>query len=183
MYSSETSSYGAANRPRAAERVDQLDDAGTEDHDEERRKEAEHQRKYELDANLGGALFCTLPPLGARHFGICAKRVCDAGAEPVGLHEHGHERSHVVNLRACREVFKRLDARLSGAVEAEKIRDEREAVAFLRAGVDLNMRATDVRLQLNLTPEECEAALPFLKWKQAEGRNYKNLRFTAGGRE
>ena len=74
-------------------------------------------------------------------------------------------------------------ARLSGAVEAERIRDERQAVDFLLAGVDMNMRAADNRLQLKLSREECEAALPYLKWKQAEGSSFKILSFKPAGRE
>ena len=44
-----------------------------------------------------------------------AQRLRDAGAEPIGLHQHRHERAHVVDLGALGEVLERLEARLAGA--------------------------------------------------------------------
>src|SRR5579864_5210246 len=43
----------------------ELNDRRSERHDKEGRKQQEHQRKHELDANLRGGFFCALPTLGS----------------------------------------------------------------------------------------------------------------------
>ena len=79
-----------------------------------RREQTEHEREHQLDADLCRPLFGGLTPLGARHLGVRSQRLRDAGAEPVGLNQHGDERPDVVHLRARREVLERLQPRLAG---------------------------------------------------------------------
>ena len=47
--------------------------------------------------------------------GVRPQRLRDAGAEPIGLHQHRHQRAHIVDLGARREILERFDARLAGA--------------------------------------------------------------------
>ena len=107
--------FAPVSKASGAEGLDELDDGRTEGDDVERREQTEHQRKHQLDADLRRPLLGALPPLGARHLGVRAQRLRDAGAEPVGLHQHRHQRPHVVHLRARREVLERLEPRLAGA--------------------------------------------------------------------
>ena len=45
-----------------------------------------------------------------------AQRLRDAGAEAVGLDQHGHERPHIVDLGRDRaKISERVEPRLAGA--------------------------------------------------------------------
>ena len=83
--------------------------------DVQRRNQTEREREHQLDADLWRAFFGALAPLGARGRGVRAQRLGDAGAEPIGLRQHRHQRPHVVDLRAFRQSLERLEPRLAGA--------------------------------------------------------------------
>src|SRR5262245_40997703 len=72
-------------------------------------KQAEHQGKDKLDADLRRPLFGILSPLGPRDFRMRAQCLRDAGPEPVGLHEHRNQRSDLVNFRPRGSVLEGLD--------------------------------------------------------------------------
>src|SRR5436190_1916992 len=107
--------FGSCGKASASEGVNELDDSGTDGDDEERGEQAEHEGEHELDADLCRAFLGALPTLGARHLGVRAQRLRDAGAETIGLYEHGNECAHVVDLGARGEILHRFDSRLAGA--------------------------------------------------------------------
>ena len=97
------------------EHTNELNDRRAENHDVQRREQKEHERKDQLDPDLGRTLLGALPTLGSRGFRVRPQRLRDARAELVRLHEQRDERSHVVHLGARREVLERLEPGLSGA--------------------------------------------------------------------
>lgn len=96
----------------------------------------------------------------------------------VGSPEQLRARTHALDIADMWD-----SACATGAVEPAKVRDEREAIAFLRAGVGTEYNAWDRHMQLNLSHEDCEAALPFLKWQKPDGGIYKKLHYSHYGRE
>src|SRR6185503_1459915 len=78
-------------------------------------KQAEHQRKDQLHADLGRPLLGILPPLGPRHFRVRPQRLRDAGPELVGLHEHRDQRPDLVDLGPRRKVLEGLEPWLARA--------------------------------------------------------------------
>lgn len=96
----------------------------------------------------------------------------------VGSPDQLRARTHALDIADMWEA-----ACAAGAVEPEKVRDEREAIAFLRAGVGVEYAAWEQHVQLKLSNEDCEAALPFLKWQKPDGGLYKKLHYSHYGKE
>ena len=121
-------------------------------------KQAEHQRKHELDADLAGPFLRPLTTFRARHLGMRSQRLRDAGAEPVGLHQHRDERANIVDLGARREILERLDSRLAGAHlgrdEPQLFRERR--IRDLQLVARLHDRLVDARACLDAHDHQIE---------------------------
>src|SRR5581483_2700707 len=92
----------------------------------------EKDRKYELDAQLGGLLFGHLTGLHAHIVGVTAQAGRDSGAEPVSLNQHGDKFLDVFRTAPVGEVAQRLGAALA-RFQLEV--DQRELFTNLRMGV------------------------------------------------
>ena len=78
--------------------------AGPIGDDEERRKQAEHEREDELGADLGRQLLGTLHALVAEFLGIDPQRLADAGAELERLDQQADEATDVLEPGAGRRA-------------------------------------------------------------------------------
>src|SRR5687767_995465 len=76
-------------------------------------EQTEDQREHELHADFLGALLSQLAPFRAADVCMRSQGVRDARAKSVGLHEHGDQRSNVIDLGAVRERSKRLEPRFT----------------------------------------------------------------------
>ena len=101
------SSVHTDTSPRAmsAEYLEDLENRRSEHDDIHRREEEENERNHELHAQLRSPFFRALPALRTRRLRVGPQRLRHAGAEPVRLHEHCHERADVLGrhqlLGAC----------------------------------------------------------------------------------
>ena len=129
---------------------------GAEHDGEERGKETEDEREEQLHTELCGLLLGALPPFGTRRIGVGAQRHAEAGAESIGLHQHGHQGAHVVDLGAFREVLERLHALLAGArLRADELQFASQGrIGDLQFVGDAGKRLVDARASLEADDEQ-----------------------------
>src|ERR1700736_104844 len=93
---------------------DQLNDRGTDGHEDDGRQNEHHQGRDHFNRSFRSLLFGALAALGAERVGVHAKRLGNAGTEAVGLDESGDQGANIVNPGADHQIAKGLGARLSG---------------------------------------------------------------------
>src|SRR5260370_8355948 len=76
---------------------DQLNDRGTDGHEDDGRQNEHHQGRDHFNRSFRGLLLGALAALGAERVGVHAKRLGNAGPEPVGLDESGDQGTTIVN--------------------------------------------------------------------------------------
>src|SRR6266516_6407763 len=107
-----------AARSAIDDQVDQILQAqhgGPAHYDEERRQDEEGQGEEHLDRQLAGALFRTLPALGAQQVGMRAQRLRHARAEPIALDDEARKRLQVLDAVAVAQPAERVLARPAAA--------------------------------------------------------------------
>ena len=87
------------------------DGRGTDEHDEDAGENEDHQREDQLHGGFGGLFFGHLTPPGAQRVALRSQRLRHAGAEFVGLDEHGRQRAEIGNAGARAEFVQHFDAR------------------------------------------------------------------------
>src|SRR5882762_7072631 len=93
---------------------DQLDDRGTDSHEDDGRQNEHHQGRNHFNRRFRSLLFGALAALGAERIGVHAERLGNAGTEAVGLDESGDQGANIVNAGADHQIAEGLGARLSG---------------------------------------------------------------------
>src|ERR1700736_4375344 len=93
---------------------DQLNDRGTDSHEDDGRQNEHHQGRNHFNRSFRSLLFGALAALGAERIGVHAERLGNAGTEAVGLDESGDQGTNIVNAGADHQIAEGLGARLSG---------------------------------------------------------------------
>src|SRR5216683_1210399 len=93
---------------------DQLNDRGTDSHEDDGRQNEHHQGRDHFNRSFRSLFFGALAPLGAEGVGVHAERLGNAGTEAVGLDESGDQGTNIVNPGADHQIAEGLGARLSG---------------------------------------------------------------------
>src|SRR3984893_11326456 len=93
---------------------DQLNNRGTDSHEDDGRQNEHHQGRDHLNRSFRSLLFGALAALGTERVGVHAQRLGNAGTEAVGLDEGGDQGANIVNPGADHQIAEGLGARLSG---------------------------------------------------------------------
>src|SRR5678815_2446590 len=90
------------------ENPNQLNHGRSEDDDEKLRKDAQHERKNELDRGFPRRLLGALPPPGPQRLSMDPQGFSDARAEPIALNQYRSEGARFLDARAQGEIAQRL---------------------------------------------------------------------------
>ena len=107
-------------------------------------KNTDYEWKHHLRAGFRRGFFRALPAFGSQRVGEHAKRIRDARAELVGLHQHGHERAEVVDTGPIGEIAQCLGAPLAGEqLQVDESQLGRQDLDTRRPAPDRHARAPD----------------------------------------
>src|SRR3977135_2763955 len=89
---------------------DQLNNRGTDSHEDDGRQNEHYQGRDHLNRSFRSLFFGALAAFGAERVGVHAERLGDAGTEAVGLDESGDQGANIVNTVADHTIAEGLGA-------------------------------------------------------------------------